>query len=108
MMILAINWTNALIVTVVGFLLVFVVLILLIVIITLFGKVMAPTVKVPKQTKGEAAACPAIFQPMKVQLSQWHFIWHMRYMTRKVTLSPSRRWKDVILLGTQKFTELTI
>ncbi len=59
MMILAINWTNALIVTVVGFLLVFVVLVLLIVIITLFGKVMAPTVKVPKQTKGEAAACPA-------------------------------------------------
>lgn len=62
MMILAINWTNALIVTVVGFLLVFVVLILLIVIITLFGKVMAPTVKVPKQAKGEAAcpACPSV------------------------------------------------
>ncbi len=62
MMILAINWTNALIVTVVGFLLVFVVLVLLIVIITLFGKVMAPTVKVPKQIKGETTspACPSV------------------------------------------------
>lgn len=62
-MILAINWSNALIVTVVGFLLVFVVLVLLIVIITLFGKVMAPTVKVPKkQVKGEAACptCPSV------------------------------------------------
>lgn len=48
-MILAINWSNALIVTLIGFLLVFVVLVLLVFIITLFGKVMAPTVRVAKK-----------------------------------------------------------
>lgn len=47
-MILAINWTNALIVTLIGFLLVVVVLCLLVGIINLFGKIMGQKVKIPK------------------------------------------------------------
>ena len=105
MMILAINWTNALIVTVVGFLLVFVVLILLIVIITLFGKVMAPTVKVPKQAKGEAAcpACPSVeTEDRHISADESAAIAMALYLAYEV------HDEDVILLGTQKFTELTI
>ncbi len=47
-MILAINWHNALVVTLFGFLLVFLVLCLLIFIISLFGKIMTRKVRTPK------------------------------------------------------------
>ena len=50
MTLLAINWNNIILVTLVGFGIVFVVLVLLIAIITLFGKVMAPKAKVTKTT----------------------------------------------------------
>ena len=50
MTLLAINWNNIILVTLVGFGIVFVVLVLLIAIITLFGKVMAPRAKVTKTT----------------------------------------------------------
>jgi len=41
-LILAINWTNALIVTLLGFSLVFCLLVLLVCVLKLFGKIMAP------------------------------------------------------------------
>ena len=50
MTLLAINWNNIVLVTLVGFGLVFVVLLLLVGIIQLFGKVMAPKAKVTKTT----------------------------------------------------------
>ena len=50
MTLLAINWNNIILVTLVGFGIVFVVLVLLIAVITLFGKVMAPRAKVTKTT----------------------------------------------------------
>ena len=50
MTLLAINWNNIILVTLVGFGIVFVVLVLLIAVITLFGKVMAPKAKVTKTT----------------------------------------------------------
>lgn len=50
MTLLAINWSNALIITFLGFAIVFVVLVLLIFIISLFGKVMAPKANVKKTT----------------------------------------------------------
>ena len=50
MTLLAINWNNIILVTLVGFGLVFVVLFLLVGIIHLFGKVMAPKAKVKKTT----------------------------------------------------------
>jgi sodium pump decarboxylase gamma subunit len=53
MTILAINWGNVMIITVLGFIIVFIVLVLLIFIITLFGKVMAPTAKVKKTVVNE-------------------------------------------------------
>lgn len=53
MTLLAINWGNAMIVTFLGFAIVFVVLILLIFIISLFGKMMAPKAKVKKSTTEE-------------------------------------------------------
>ncbi len=48
MTLLAMNWGNALIVTFIGFGIVFLILCLLIGIITLFGKIMAPKVSVKK------------------------------------------------------------
>ena len=48
MTLLAVNWGNALIVTFLGFLIVFCLLVLLIFIIGLFGKIMAPKAKVTK------------------------------------------------------------
>ena len=50
MTLLAINWNNIILVTCVGFGIVFVVLVLLIAIIELFGRVMAPKAKVTKTT----------------------------------------------------------
>lgn len=50
MTLLAINWNNIILVTLIGFGVVFCVLVLLIVIITIFGKVMAPRAKVTKMT----------------------------------------------------------
>ena len=50
MTLLAINWNNIILVTLVGFGVVFCILVLLIAIITLFGKVMAPKAKVTKTT----------------------------------------------------------
>lgn len=50
MTLLAINWNNIVLVTCVGFGIVFVVLVLLIAIIELFGRVMAPKAKVTKTT----------------------------------------------------------
>lgn len=50
MELLAINWSNALIITFFGFAIVFVILILLIFIIGLFGKIMAPKANVKKST----------------------------------------------------------
>ena len=50
MTLLAINWNNIILVTCVGFGIVFIVLVLLIAVITLFGKVMAPKAKVTKTT----------------------------------------------------------
>lgn len=50
MTLLAINWNNIILVTLVGFGIVFIVLVLLIAVITLFGKVMAPKAKVTKTT----------------------------------------------------------
>lgn len=54
MTLLSINWGNALIVTVLGFVIVFIVLVLLIFIISLFGKVMAPKATVTKSTASES------------------------------------------------------
>lgn len=51
MTILAINWGNALIVTLVGFGIVFAILCLLIFVLVLFGKIMAPKVTVKKSSK---------------------------------------------------------
>lgn len=51
MTLLSINWGNALIVTFLGFTIVFVVLVLLIFIISCFGKLMAPKATVTKSTK---------------------------------------------------------
>lgn len=48
MTLLAINWGNALIITFLGFAIVFVILVLLIFIISLFGKIMAPKANVKK------------------------------------------------------------
>ena len=50
MTLLAINWNNIILVTLVGFGVVFCILVLLIAVITLFGKVMAPKAKVTKTT----------------------------------------------------------
>ena len=50
MTLLAINWNNIILVTLVGFGVVFCILVLLIAIITLFGRVMAPKAKVTKTT----------------------------------------------------------
>lgn len=55
MTILSINWGNALIVTLLGFAIVFLVLVLLIFIIGLFGKIMAPKAKMTKPTMAESA-----------------------------------------------------
>ncbi len=52
MILLAMNWGNALIVTFLGFGIVFLILCLLIAVITLFGKAMAPRVSVKKTIKG--------------------------------------------------------
>lgn len=52
-MILAINWGNALIVTLIGFSIVFVVLVLLIFVISLFGRLMTNKIRVPKAKKQE-------------------------------------------------------
>lgn len=50
MTLLAINWNNIVLVTLIGFGVVFCILVLLIAVITLFGKVMAPKAKVTKTT----------------------------------------------------------
>jgi sodium pump decarboxylase gamma subunit len=51
MYILAINWASAFNVVMFGFVMVFIILILLVVVISLFGKVLAPKVRVPKVAK---------------------------------------------------------
>lgn len=51
MYILAINWTSAFNVVTLGFVMVFVILIVLVGVISLFGKVLAPKVRVPKVAK---------------------------------------------------------
>ncbi|MDO4190876.1 MAG: OadG family protein [Bacteroidales bacterium] len=48
-MLLAINWGNAVIIAVLGISVVFCILIVLIGVISLFGKIMAPKIKVPKK-----------------------------------------------------------
>lgn len=48
MVILAINWGNALIITLLGFVLVILVLILLVLLLMVFGKIMTPKVRIPK------------------------------------------------------------
>ena len=51
MILLAINWTNALSITLLGFGIVFVVLCLLILLLVIFGKVMTPKVRIPKAVR---------------------------------------------------------
>lgn len=51
MILLTINWTNALSITVLGLGIVFVVLCLLILLLVIFGKVMTPKVRVPKAVR---------------------------------------------------------
>jgi sodium pump decarboxylase gamma subunit len=51
MYILATNWSSAFDVVIFGFVMVFVILILLVLIISGFGKMLAPTVRVPKTPK---------------------------------------------------------
>ncbi|MDD3404911.1 MAG: hypothetical protein EOM76_08145 [Sphingobacteriia bacterium] len=51
MITLAINWSNATIITFLGFGIVFVVLVLLILLLMVFGKVMTPKVRVPKAVR---------------------------------------------------------
>lgn len=53
MSLLAVNWGNVMVITGLGFGIVFVVLIILIFIMDLFGKVMAPKVSVKKTTSGK-------------------------------------------------------
>lgn len=51
MIVLAINWGNALIITLLGFLLVILMLILLVLVLLAFGKLMTPKVRIPKMSK---------------------------------------------------------
>ena len=51
MILLTINWTNALSITLLGLGIVFVVLCLLILLLVVFGKVMTPKVRVPKAVR---------------------------------------------------------
>ena len=51
MYILAINWASAINLVIFGFGMVFIILVALVGVITLFGKVLAPTVRVPKVPK---------------------------------------------------------
>jgi len=58
MIILAINWGNASIVTLLGFGTVFMILVLLIGVIWAFGRVMAPTVRAPKTIVSKESTSP--------------------------------------------------
>ena len=84
MTMLAINWGNALIITVIGFALVFVVLLLLIGIIKLFGMIFASK---PVQQPAEASVAESRDEEMAAVAFALHLYYDV--MTRRATCLPS-------------------